>query len=139
MSLSLKKEKSKTTSPKVGEIYLEILKGLTIALIISLILILAMALVITFVDVSDTVIAIINQIIKAVSLLVASIVSFKEKSKGWKKGLILGVVYIIAAYIIFSLMEGKFTFGWSILFDLIAGAVMGIVCGIFAVNLGKKN
>lgn len=138
MSFSLKKESTKT-SPKVGGIYLEILKGLTIALIISLILILAMALVITFADVSDTVIAIINQVIKAVSLLIAGIVSFKEKSKGWKKGLILGVIYVIAAFIIFSLMEGKFTFGWNILFDLIAGALMGIVCGIFAVNLRKRS
>jgi len=138
MSFSLKKEKT-NTSPKAGGIYLEILKGLTIALIISLVLILAMALVITFVDISDTVIAVINQIIKAVSLLVAGIVSFREKSKGWKKGLILGVIYVIAAFIIFSLMDGKFTFGWNILFDLIAGALMGIVCGIFAVNLRKRN
>lgn len=138
MSLGLKKEKAKTSPIKAGGIYLEILKGLTIALIISLILILAMALIITFVDVSDTVIAIINQIIKAVSLLVAGIVSFKEKSQGWKKGLILGLVYVVAAFIIFSLMDGKFTFGWNILFDLIAGALMGIVCGVFSVNLRKK-
>lgn len=137
MSFSLKKEKSK--SPEKSVIYLEVLKGLTIALIISLVLILLMALIITFVDVSDTAIAIINQVIKAVSLLIASIISFKEKSNGWKKGLILGLVYIVAAFLIFSLMDGKFTFGWNILFDLIAGAIMGIVCGIFAVNIKRKN
>ncbi len=138
MSFSLKKEKAKT-NPKVGGIYLEILKGLTIALIISLILILAMALVVTFVEVSDLVMAIINQVIKVVALLIACIVSFKEKSQGWKKGLILGVIYMIAAYIIFSLMKGQFAFGWHILFDLIAGAIMGIICGMFAVNLRKRN
>ncbi|HHW90316.1 MAG TPA: TIGR04086 family membrane protein [Clostridiales bacterium] len=132
MSFSLKKEKSKPAEK--SNMYLEVLKGLTIALIISLVLILAMALIITFVDVSDTTIAIINQIIKAISLLIASIIAFKEKSNGWKKGLILGVIYIVAAFLIFSLMDGKFTFGWNILFDLIAGAVMGIICGIFAVN-----
>ncbi|NLC16914.1 MAG: TIGR04086 family membrane protein [Clostridiales bacterium] len=136
MSFSLKKEKSKPAEK--SNMYLEVLKGLTIALIISLILILAMALVITFVDVSDTVIAVINQIIKAVSLLVASIIAFKEKSNGWKKGLILGIIYIVAAFLIFSLMDGKFTFGWNILFDLIAGAVMGIICGIFAVNIKRR-
>jgi putative membrane protein (TIGR04086 family) len=136
MSFSLKKEKSKPAEK--SNMYLEVLKGLTIALIISLVLILAMALVITFVDVSDTVIAVINQIIKAVSLLVASIIAFKEKSNGWKKGLILGIIYIVAAFLIFSLMDGKFTFGWNILFDLIAGAVMGIICGIFAVNIKRR-
>ena len=136
MSFSLKKEKSKPAEK--SNMYLEVLKGLTIALIISLILILAMALIITFVDVSDTVIAVINQIIKAVSLLVASIIAFKEKSNGWKKGLILGIIYIVAAFLIFSLMDGKFTFGWNILFDLIAGAVMGIICGIFAVNIKRR-
>ncbi len=136
MSFSLKKEKSKPAEK--SNMYLEVLKGLTIALIISLVLILAMALIITFVDVSDTAIAIINQIIKAVSLLVASIIAFKEKSNGWKKGLILGIIYIVAAFLIFSLMDGKFTFGWNILFDLIAGAVMGIICGIFAVNIKRR-
>ena len=100
MSFSLKKEKSKPAEK--SNMYLEVLKGLTIALIISLVLILAMALIITFVDVSDTAIAIINQIIKAVSLLVASIIAFKEKSNGWKKGLILGIIYIVAAFLIFS-------------------------------------
>lgn len=137
MSLSFNKTESK---PKKGlsGIYLEILKGLTIALIISLVLILTMALIITFTDISDKVIAIINQVIKAVSLLIASIIAFKERAQGWKKGLILGIIYVIAAFIIFSLMEGKFTFGWNMLFDLVAGAAMGTICGVFAVNIRKK-
>ncbi|HEY8423509.1 MAG TPA: TIGR04086 family membrane protein [Clostridia bacterium] len=137
MSLSLKKEKTK--SPEKSAMFLEVLKALTIALIISLVLILLMALIITFVDISDTAIEIINQVIKGVSLLTASIISFKEKSNGWKKGLLLGVIYIIAAFLIFSLMNGKFTFGWNILIDLVAGSIMGLICGIFAVNIkGKK-
>ncbi|HEY8443773.1 MAG TPA: TIGR04086 family membrane protein [Clostridia bacterium] len=137
MSFSLKKEKTK--SPEKSSMYLEVLKALTIALIISLVFILLMALIITFVDVSDTAINIINQVIKGVALLASSIIAFKEKSNGWKKGLLLGVIYIIAAFLIFSLMNGKFTFGWNILFDLIFGSIMGLICGIFAVNVRSRK
>ena len=142
MGFNIKKADTASKAPAkrkgLSGIYLEILKALTIALIISLVLILAMSLIITFVDVSDLAISIVNQVIKGVSLLVASLIAFRDKSSGWKKGLILGLIYIVAAYLIFSLMDGKFSISWVNLLDLAAGAVMGVICGIISVNIRKK-
>lgn len=133
----------KSTGEKIKKsfsgIYLEVLKGLAIALVISLALILISALILSFVEASDLAINIINQVIRAISLLVACIIAFKEKSNGWKKGLFLGILYAIVAYLMFSLMDGKFEWGWKLLIDFVASAIMGTICGVVAVNIHKKR
>lgn len=118
---------------------LEIVKGITIAMVISLVLVLLFALLIKFANIPTAAIVPVNQGIKAISLLVGAIFSFKTKAGGWRKGLILGIIYVALAYVVFSLLDGTFKFDISLLYDAIMGALMGVVSGVIAVNLGKKE
>ena len=122
-----------------GKAALEIVKGLTIAIIVSLLLVLTFALVIKMANLPNSYIAPVNQAIKALSLLIGSLFSFKIKSGGWKKGLLLGIFYILLAYAIFSLLDGQFKFGISLLYDFLLGAAMGLICGVIAVNISRKR
>jgi len=122
-----------------GKAALEIVKGLTISIAVSLLLVLVFALVIKTANIPNDYITPVNQAIKALSLLTGSLFSFKIKSGGWKKGLVLGVLYIVLAYAIFSLLDGKFKFGMSLLYDFLLGAAMGLICGVIAVNITRKK
>ncbi|MCL2751801.1 MAG: TIGR04086 family membrane protein [Firmicutes bacterium] len=122
-----------------GKAALEIVKALTIAIVSSLLLVLVFALLIKAANIPDRAIAPVNQAIKAISLLIGALFSFKIKEGGWKKGLLLGVIYIVAAFLIFSLLDGKFKFDITLLFDFLIGAVMGVICGVIAVNISHKR
>ena len=110
----------------------EILKALIIAVILSLVLVLIAALVIKLFNLSDGIIPIINQVIKGVSILLGCLIAIKSKTNSWLRGIIIGILYIALAYVIFSLLDGKFAFGLSILNDVALGSITGMVSGILA-------
>ena len=79
---------------------LQVLLGGISALCISLVLILVFALILRFVDLDTSFIMPINQIIKIISIFIGVITVFKKnKSKGFVKGVFIGLVYSVAAYL----------------------------------------
>ena len=122
---------------KKGNVALELITASIIAVLISLILILLGALIIKWLNLSDGWLMPINQVIKAVSLLAGALIAFKDRRKGWLKGLALGVIYVILAFLIFSLIAMTFKIDISLLWDLLLGAGMGLICGVIAVNVRK--
>ena len=115
----------------------EVIKTVIVAVIISLVAILLMAFLIKLFNISTKAIPIINQVIKGLSILVACLICIKTPSNGWIKGIISGLLYIILAFVIFSLLSGKFEFGLNILNDVAIGAVSGMLSGIIAVSIRK--
>ena len=116
----------------------QIFKGCLIALCVSLIGILLFAVVLKFVSVGDTLIKIVNQIIKVVSVLLGVKVCLKkDKSKGLMKGSCVGAVYTITSYLVFSILIASFSFSLSIVYDLIFSSVIGLICGVIFVNSKK--
>lgn len=122
-----------------GKAITEVIKAIIIAVIISLLAILLMAFLIKIFNIPTAYISIINQVIKGVSILVACLISFKTRSNGWLKGIITGILYILIAYVIFSLLDGNFKMGLSLLNDSALGAVSGMVSGIIAVLIRKDK
>lgn len=118
---------------------LALLKGTFVSLLISLVGILIFALFLKFVDINDGWIMPINQIIKVVSIFfgVKLMVKYSE-GKGFAKGLVLGLVYTIFAFIIFSLLSSSFVFDVTLLFDTLFGAIIGIICGIICVSTKRS-
>ena len=118
---------------------LALLKGTFVSLLISLVGILIFALFLKFVDISDGWIMPINQIIKVLSIFfgVKSMIKYSE-GKGFAKGLVLGLVYTIFAFIIFSLLSSSFVFDVTLLFDTLFGAIIGIICGIICVSTKRS-
>ncbi|GHV01880.1 hypothetical protein FACS1894211_12370 [Clostridia bacterium] len=116
---------------------LELITASVIAVLISLILILLSAFLIKALNLSDGWLMPINQVIKGISLFIGALIAFKDRRNGWLKGLIFGIVYIILAFLIFSLAAMSFTFDLSILWDILFGAGMGLICGVIVVNIKK--
>lgn len=117
---------------------LAVLKGVLVAVCVSIVGVLAFALVYKFVQMSDTTIKIVNQIIKVVSVVLGVNATLKsDRNKGAIKGLLVGAIYSVVAYAVFGLLSATFTFSLSILFDVLFAGLVGFIAGIFLVNLKK--
>ena len=118
---------------------LAIIKGSLVALCISLVGILIFAFILKFADISDGAIRPINQIIKGISILVGVFVAMRKVDKmGLVGGLLIGLVYTIVAFVVFSILDGNFSFNLTLLNDLLFGGIMGGICGIIAVNIKRR-
>ncbi len=90
--------------------------------------------------VGDNTMPVVNVIAKAICMLVAAVISvWRRPLKGWLKGGIAGGLYVILAFVLFSLIDGDWSVGWPFLADLVMGIVVGAIGGILFVNLRKAH
>lgn len=116
-----------------------VFKGALIGLSVCLILILIFAFVLRFVAISDSLIKPINQIIKTVSILIGTFYGLKKSNDmGLISGLMIGLLFTIISFVAFSILDGNFNFGISLVNDCLFGSIIGGISGIIAVNFGKK-
>ena len=130
--------KSSTKNLMLNNVILDFLKGVIVALMLSLGLILLFAFCLKWFDISDSLIAPVNLIIKGVSVLVGSILAIKGESKGLLKGVCFGAIYIFFAFVIFSFLAGSFSLNLSFCLDLLFAALLGGLVGIVKVNKSSK-
>ncbi len=97
-----------------------------------MVLVLLAAFALKLFNIKDGVIPVINQVIKGVSILVGCLVAVRHKQNTWLKGIVIGILYIALAFVIFSLLDGEFSFGLHILNDVVLGSITGLVSGILA-------
>ena len=129
---ALKKEKS-------GNLLLSIVKGDVVGLCVALVGILIFAFILRFTNISDKIIAPVNQVIKGVSIFFGVFIGLKKhKSMGLLSGFLIGLFFTIAAFLVFSILDGAFSFDRTLVNDIIFGSIIGAICGIICVNL-KKN
>ena len=125
------KLKTKINSPVVSNV----VKGSLIAVSVSLFLILIFAFLIKIFNIPDYLIKPINQVIKIISVFIGVLFALKKlPQKGLLSGMLIGVIYTILAFLIFSFLSGKFTFSFTILIDVLCALVIGGLCGVFFVN-----
>lgn len=118
---------------------LSVLKGVLVGLCASMLGILLFAFVLRFTNVSDKIISPVNQVIKGVSIFLGVFVALKKhKKSGLLNGLLIGFLFTIVAFLVFSLLDGAFCFDRTFLNDIVFGSIIGGICGIICVNL-KKN
>ena len=117
-----------------------IAKGSLTSIAISLVCILFFAFIVKLFGLSDSSLKIVNQIIKVISIAIGTFFALKHsKENGMLTGLIVGLCYTFFAFLIFSALNGSFSFGKSLLNDVIFGGITGAICGVISVNLKKKN
>ena len=111
------------------DITLPLLKPILVyVLITSMIGILFFALILKFLDLSNAAILIVNQIIKIISTLLCCVYYFsKIKSKSWF-GVILGLIYFLSTFCIFSLLGKSFIFDVNFLYNLFFSMIIGLIC-----------
>jgi len=134
-------KKTETLKMSSGIFFKSIIKGSLIALSISLVCICIFAFLLRFFDINTSFIKPINQIIKILSIVIGTVFSLKDlKEMGLITGFIIGVLYTLFAFFVFSLLNGSLSFTPSIINDLLFSGIAGSIAGVFVVNIfGKKN
>lgn len=128
-------QSTKNKYPLIGFIA----KGTLIALCISLVLVLVFAFLLKFTNISDSAINPINQVIKGISIFLGVFIGLKKcKELGLVSGLLIGFIYTLLAFLVFSILSGSFVFDLTLLTDSVFGAVIGAICGIISVNIKKS-
>lgn len=117
----------------------EVVKANIIALIVALVGVLLSALIVKWCNIPDKAIPIINQVIKTVAVFAGILISLKKPTNGWLRGMITGFIFVWLSYLVFSLLDMNFSFGLHLLNDSVLGMVAGMIGGIIAVNIRRKN
>ncbi len=119
--------------------FIQVLKGLGIAFILTFIFLLILSIVLTYSNVSEEVINPNIIIITAISILIGSAISnIKIKKNGLINGGIIGGVYIILLYLFSSIFSMQFSLTMQSVIMIITGIVFGILGGIIGVNISSK-
>ena len=119
--------------------FIQVLKGLGIAFILTFIFLLILSIVLTYSNVSEEVINPTIIIITAISILIGSAISnIKIKKNGLINGAIIGGVYIILLYLFSSIFSMQFSLTIQSVIMIITGIVFGILGGIIGVNISSK-
>ncbi len=126
--------RSKTKTIAKENIILDFAKGIVIAMLISLALIVLFAFCLKWFNISDGFIVPVTLIIKGLSVLVGSLIAVKGNSRGLLKGAGFGAVYIVIAFLVFSILSGSFGIGLSSLLDFAFSILLGGIVGIVKVN-----
>ncbi len=135
----MKVKTTESVKDKNGNFALCIVKGVAVGLASALIGILIFAFILRFTSISDKIIAPVNQVIKGFSIFLGVFMGIKkQKDMGLLKGFLIGLLFTIFAFLVFSLLDGAFSFDRTLLNDIIFGSIIGGICGIICVNL-KKN
>ena len=115
---------------------LSFIKGVIVALLFSVVAVLIFAAIISAFNLSSGVIKPVNVLIKIVSVSIGVFTAVRG-DKGLLKGSLLGVVITVLSLILFSIIGGESAFNSSIIWQLLLGAAVGAIAGIFTVNLKK--
>lgn len=136
--MKLKAKIFKTSEKSEGKILKPVLKGVLISLCVSLVAILFFAFLLRFTNISENLISPVNQVIKGVSIFLGVLFGMRKvKSNGIINGLLIGFLFTIFTFLVFSLLDGQFVFDKTLLNDIIFGSIIGAICGIICVNLKK--
>ena len=131
-----KKSSSQPVEYSVIHNFLVILKASLFAVIISLICFVLYALVMKLANLQESIIPPVNQAIRIVSMVVGGAAAARSsKSKGWLKGALTGLLYIVWAFIISGIFGGGYIFDTVLLSDVLLGIVVGAIGGIIGINI----
>ena len=88
------------TIKNTGSVW-EFVKALIVSVILTLLMVLIFAAVIRFLSIDTKYIAIVNQVIKCLSILLSMLICFTRRPNGWLRGFIFGIAYIAVSFVIF--------------------------------------
>ncbi len=115
---------------------IRIVKGSITAIILTLILLLIFAILLTYTQIKENTINPVIIVITGISILVGSSVStLKINKNGLINGFLVGLIYIIAIYLISSITGTGFRINLYSIIMMLVSIIMGMIGGIIGVNL----
>lgn len=117
---------------------LDVLKAVLFSTLISLGLVLIFAIIIKFASLPNNVILPVNIAIKILSVLVGTLIGFKNASNGLLKGAFTGLIYMLFTFFIFAALSSfkDVNFSWI---DLVTLPIAGAIAGIITVNIKARK
>lgn len=115
-------------------VFFDFFKGILIASLLSLGLVILAAFCLKWFSIADEYVAPITLLIKGTSVFVGAMFAVKGNSKGLLKGVSFGLIYIVVAFIVFSVLAGSVSVGVSTLLDVLFASLLGGIVGIVKVN-----
>ena len=115
---------------------IKILKGSSIAVVISAICFICFAVVLTQTDVKESIIPYVIIIISFVSIIIGSFISsIKLKKNGIINGALVGFIYISFIYLLSSIILTGFRLNMSSTIMICGSIISGMIGGIIGVNI----
>ena len=113
-----------------------VIKGVLTAVLISVVFSIFFAVVLRVAPVPDRVIYPVNQVVKVLAAFLGALF-FVRGEKGWKKGLLVGILFFALSYVTFSGVGGTFSLSPLALAELLFTTLGGVIGGVIGVNLRR--
>ncbi len=113
-------------------------KAVAVATILTIALILLFALAMKLGITKEGAIPFINQSIKILGVLLAAFLATRSEGRKVLRAVLAGVMFIFLGIILFSLLDGRFVFTASLIWDLLMGALIGLLAGMLFTRIQKK-
>lgn len=113
-----------------------VIKGVLTALVISLLFSIFFAVVLRVAPVPDKAVYPVNQTVKVLAAFLGALF-FVRGEKGWRKGLLIGVLFFALSYVAFSGVGGDFSLAPLAIAELAFTALGGVIGGVVGVNLRR--
>lgn len=113
----------------------KVLKGSLISIIATIILLIVFSAVLTYTNVNENSMPTVIIVITALSILIGSqITTSKIKKNGIVNGALVGAIYILALYIISSIISKDFSLNFYSIIMIATSIAIGGIGGIIGVN-----
>ena len=90
--------------------------------------------------ISENSIPVVDQVGKMLCILLGAFMAVRHHPvKGWLRGGLAGVLYVLLAFVLFSAIDGDWSFDWTLLADVLMGFAVGAIGGVLLVNLRRKK
>ncbi len=113
-------------------------KAVAVATIITIALILLFALTMKLGITGEGAIPVVNQIIKVLGILLAAFFATRREGRKVLRAVVAGVLFIVLGVVLFSLLDGRFVFTLSLLWDIVMGAIIGVLAGTLFSRMQTK-
>lgn len=121
---------------EINKNMIRVIKGSIFAIVISLILLLIYASLLAYTNISETTMTPVVITISGISILIgSSISSLKIKKQGMLNGALVGLIYVLAIYLLSSILLTGFTIDTKSMIMIAVGIITGMIGGIIGVNL----
>ena len=122
------------------EILVSILRGLLIAAAVTLAGMLLTALAALFLRISDSLLVLLNQLLKVISILLGT---FAAVGRGGRRGFITGcavaLIYMILGYALYVVLGGGIYSTPAMLGEMLMGSAVGAFAGAILANMRPKK
>lgn len=113
-----------------------LLKGVLISYIITIILILIFSFLLTYTNLRESKMTLLNTIVMIISITTGSIfVSGKVKEQGWINGGLVGIIYYSILIFFNLLLLRPMVFDMFSLSKLVIATITGVIGGIIGINV----